>query len=70
MTAPTGGRWDGLDDPDYQPTQAELEEPVTIDAIPEQVGETLMRTPPKRRSHLAADPPDGTTDPKGTPGIV
>ena len=37
-----GGRWDGWDDPDYQPTEDELKEPVKIDATPEEVAEALM----------------------------
>ncbi len=50
MTAP-GGRWDGWDDPDDQPTQAELEEPIHIDApTPEALGEAVMWSKSKRRS--------------------
>ena len=49
MTKPDakpGGRWDGWDDPDYEPTPEELEEPIVIpgieNATPEQVAEALM----------------------------
>lgn len=35
---------DRSDDPDYEPTQAELEEPITVDApTPEALGEAVMR---------------------------
>ena len=47
MTDPRSGRWDGWDDPDYQPTQAELGEPIVIegieDATPEDLAAALMR---------------------------
>ena len=38
-------RWDGWDDPDYQPTDDELNEPITIDGdpTPEELAATLMR---------------------------
>ena len=40
------GRWDGWDDPDHQPTDEELNEPIVIpgieDATPEEVAEALM----------------------------
>ncbi len=37
-----GGRWDGWDDPDYEPTDEELNEPVAIDATPEELAAALM----------------------------
>lgn len=41
-----GGRWDGWDDPDYEPTPEELEEAIVIPGIesatPEEVAEALM----------------------------
>ena len=47
MSKPKADRWDGWDDPNYQPTQAELEEPITLDdadnATPEDVAKALMR---------------------------
>ena len=48
MSSPKpGGRWDGWDDPDYTPTQAELEEPIALedaeDATPEDVARALLR---------------------------
>ena len=40
-------RWDGWDDPNYQPTQAELDEPIALDdaddATPEDVARAVMR---------------------------
>ncbi len=33
---------------DYQPTQAELDEPLTIDATPEELGATIMGYRPPR----------------------
>ncbi len=40
-------RWDGWDDPDYTPTQTELEEPITLkdieDATPEDLAKAIMR---------------------------
>ncbi len=43
----TRGRWDGWDDPDYTPTQAELEEPIVLedaeDATPEDLARAIMR---------------------------
>ena len=37
------GRWDGWDDPDYQPTEAELNEPVAIDCDdPDELANALM----------------------------
>ncbi len=40
-------RWDGWDDPDHKPTQAELEEPISLedieDATPEDLARALMR---------------------------
>lgn len=40
-------RWDGWDDPDYTPTQAELEVPITLpgieDATPEDLARAIMR---------------------------
>ena len=43
----TPKRPDRWDDPDYKPTQAELEEPVTLDdiedATPEAVARAIMR---------------------------
>ena len=43
MTDPKpGGRWDGWDDPDHQPTPEELDESVKSDATPEEVAEALM----------------------------
>ena len=38
----TGDRWDGWDDPDYQPTDEELNEPVKVNATPEELAEALM----------------------------
>lgn len=42
-----GGRWDGWDDPDYQPTDDELNEPITLDGIedatPEDLAKAIMR---------------------------
>ena len=39
-------RWDGWDDPDYEPTDDELDEPIVIPGIetatPEEVAEALM----------------------------
>ena len=37
----TGDRWDGWDDPDYQPTDEELNEPVKVNATPEELAEAL-----------------------------
>ena len=45
-------RWDGWDDPDYKPTQAELEEPITLDGIedatPEDLARAIMNYKPPR----------------------
>ena len=38
-------RWDGWEDPNYEPTEDELNEPVAIDATPEELAETLMKPP-------------------------
>ena len=50
MSEPKGGRWDGWDDPDYQPTQAELEEPIALegieDATPEDLARAIMKAKP------------------------
>lgn len=46
MSAPKQpDRWDGWDDPDYQPTDDELNEPITLEGnpTPEQVAEALMK---------------------------
>ena len=44
-----GGRWDGWDDPDYEPTAEELEEPIVIpgieNATPDDIADALMRAP-------------------------
>ena len=37
-----GGRWDGWDDPDYEPTDEELNESVAIDATPEELAAALI----------------------------
>ena len=43
MTDPKpGGRWDGWDDPDHQPTDEELNEPITVDATPEELAAAVM----------------------------
>ena len=44
MTAPKGGRWDGWDDPDYEPTDDELNEPVEIDATPDELADALLKS--------------------------
>ena len=50
MSKPDGGRWD---DPDYQPTEEELNEPITLEGDPtaEEVAAALMRS--ARRRHLS-----------------
>lgn len=50
MTTPQRpDRWDGWDDPDYEPTQDELEEPIVIDApSAEALGAALIRHKPRR----------------------
>lgn len=40
---PRGGRWDGWNGPDHEPTQAELEEPVAIPGIENATPEDLAR---------------------------
>ena len=49
------GRWDGWDDPDYQPTEAELEEPIEFpgieDATLEDLAQALMRHRPAPRGN-------------------
>ena len=46
MTTPqrrrTDDRWDGGHDPDYRPTNEELNEPVKINTTPERLAEALM----------------------------
>ena len=50
MTTPiTPGRLDGWADPDYQPTQAELEEPIVAlppDTTPENLARAILRPSP------------------------
>ena len=40
-------RWDGWDDPDYEPTEDELNEPIVLegieDATPEDLAKAIMR---------------------------
>ena len=36
-------RWDGCDDPDYQPTDDELNERITLDGIEDATPEDLAR---------------------------
>lgn len=47
MTKPKGGRWDGWDDPDYKPSEDELNEPIALEdaegATPEDVARAIMR---------------------------
>ena len=44
-----GGRWDGWDDPDYQPTEAELNEPVAIDCDdPDELASALLSFRPTK----------------------
>ena len=44
-----GERWDGWDDPDYQPTPAELNEPVAIDCDdPDELARALMAFQPSK----------------------
>ena len=44
-----GERWDGWDDPDYQPTPAELNEPVAIDCDdPDELARAVMAFPPSK----------------------
>jgi len=51
VTEPKDGRWDGWDDPDHQPTEEELNEPVIIDApSAEALGEALIRHKPRRKT--------------------
>ena len=51
MTDPIGGRWDGWDDPDCEPTEDELNGPVTIGApSAEALGEALIRHKPRRKA--------------------
>lgn len=40
---PVSGRWDGWDDPDYKPTEDELNEPIAVDATPEELAAALMK---------------------------
>ena len=47
-----GGRWDSWDDPDYTPTEDELNEPIVLDGIEDATPEDLARAvlnykPPK-----------------------
>ena len=44
----TPGRWDGWDDPNYQPTQEELETPITVPegVTPEDIARALMQPSP------------------------
>ncbi len=45
MTAPKRrkpDRWDGWDDPHHQPTEDELNEPIAVEATPEELAATLM----------------------------
>ena len=44
-------RWDGWDDPDYRPTEAELNEPVVIDCDdPEELARALLSFKPQEPS--------------------
>lgn len=53
-TTEQGGRWDGWDDPGYQPTEAELNEPVEFPGIEnatlEDLAQALLRYEPNSRN--------------------
>ena len=53
-----GGRWDGWDDPDYTPTQTELEEPIPLEHIEDATPEDRARVIPNYKPPRPVEWPD------------